>query len=293
MYHYTNLSAALRDQQSPLRRYLQDRFPSTRALQTGFRQRRGDLLVDGGTADPAVLGAAFDLAVRYRVAPEHRPTVALIGFTQRTRELAVVDRVAHVARDAAHRGEPGRDLLDRACWALALCTDVYRRGLVLGVGVAPLIAAGRFTPDELLAAAPADALRQLRDLGEVAAHALLPHLHPPVHVGPTFDGSTLCNADADLVCDGLLVDIKVRLGVRRRRTGQRSDSLARLDLLQLLGYVLFDRSDHYRIRAIGLYSARYGTLATWPLQEVLRVLAGEDVDLARERARVWQLLGGT
>lgn len=43
---------------------------------------------------------------------------------------------------------------------------------------------------------------------------------------------------------------------------------------------------------IGIYSARYGALVTWPLRSALQNLANGSVDIATERARVWSLLGG-
>jgi hypothetical protein len=95
-----------------------------------------------------------------------------------------------------------------------------------------------------------------------------------------------------LICDGLLVDIKTRLGRRNPRTRVRSDALPLIDLYQLVAYALFDRSDTYRITSIGIYSARYGTLATWLLVDALETLAGTEIDLARERETVWELLGG-
>jgi hypothetical protein len=130
------------------------------------------------------------------------------------------------------------------------------------------------------------------ELRALAETQLLPHLSPPFALGPTFDGSKYCQADADLIADGMLLDIKTRLGAKNRRTGARSESLARTDIHQIIGYALFDRSDRYHIDTVGIYSARYGSLITWKLAEVLDSLAGEPVDLAHERATVWQLLGG-
>lgn len=290
-YRYSNLMSAVHDAHSPLREYLDERFPHVRPLQADFRKRSGELLVEGGRADPAMVGTAFDLQVRFLLDPSVPPEIAVLGFAGRPDRVEVVTRVMIRARDAA-RGGADQETLGRACWALALCTDVYRKGLRRGSAIGRLIDAGRFTPETLMSLAPADALRQLEQLRDVAATALLPHVRRPVHLGPTFDASRLCAADADLITGGVLVDIKTRLGPRNSETGARTDRLTRTDIQQLLGYVLFDTSDAYAIRAIGFYSARYGALVTWPLDDALRTLAGEPVDLRAAREHVWRLLGG-
>ncbi|MFD1212006.1 hypothetical protein ACFQ36_08125 [Arthrobacter sp. GCM10027362] len=53
------------------------------------------------------------------------------------------------------------------------------------------------------------------------------------------------------------------------------------------------------IKRVEIYSARYGNLRTWPLEEALETLAGEPVDLEDERRVVlaklvsvsWQAAG--
>jgi hypothetical protein len=282
----------VRDKHSPLRRYLDRRFPNARPIQADFRGRAGALHVRSGGADPSVLGAAFDFEVRFLLKPTHTPIVAMLGFAGQPDTLALIESIADAAREAARDPPLQADQLSRACWALALCTDVYRGGLLPGSSLDRLITAGRFTRTGLLSLAPADALRQLSELRAIAECNLLPHLAHPVHVGPVFDGSALCNADADLICGGLLLDIKTHLGRKNPRTDVRSDSLALIDLYQLVAYALFDRSDAYRISSIGIYSARYGTLATWPLIDALQILSDSEIDLARERETVWRLLGG-
>jgi len=69
----------------------------------------------------------------------------------------------------------------------------------------------------------------------------------------------------------------------------RAASLKMESVRQVLGYVLHDYDDVYRIDEIGVYQARYGTLTRWPLQALLDRLAGRSVDLATER-RLWQQL---
>lgn len=72
----------------------------------------------------------------------------------------------------------------------------------------------------------------------------------------TFDGSHDLNADADLIAGGMLVDFKAGQGGKPRKDGTRAAALARTDLDQLLGYMLMDYSDRYRLHTVAVYAAR-------------------------------------
>lgn len=294
-YRFSNLTSAVADRRSPLRRYLDDHFPRVRPVQRAYREPPRRLLVPGGPSDPAAIGAAYDLGVRLVLDPTHSPSIALYGFVTEPRLLAVVDAVVSRAQSAAaHQDDQeARDDLARACWALAWCTDVYRSGGIRPESpLAPLLASGTFTPDALLRLAGPDALRQLDELARLSRQHLLAKLSRPVALGPTFEASALCAADADLIAGRLLVDLKTRLGPKDKETGRRSDRLRTVDLYQLVAYVLFDRHDRFAVDSVGIYSARYAALTTWPLQQLLDDLAGGPVDLPRARAQVWRLLGG-
>ena len=120
-------------------------------------------------------------------------------------------------------------------------------------------------------------------MDDLAQEYLFPHLTEPFYLGPAFEGSMLCRADADVISNGLLLGFK---------TSVKGNALSREDLHQLLGYTLFDHSDRYGINSIGIYSARFAALISWELEPTLELLAGEWVNLAAEREKVWELLGG-
>jgi hypothetical protein len=85
-------------------------------------------------------------------------------------------------------------------------------------------------------------------------------LAAPFHLGPEFDASRrdggpdkrLIAAEADLICNGLLLDIKTKLGTKNTKSGIRSDALAIDDIYQLLAYALMDHSDSYGINSLGI-----------------------------------------
>lgn len=84
---------------------------------------------------------------------------------------------------------------------------------------------------------------------------LLPH-----DLNPVFAGSEdVDGADADLIVDGLLIDIKTSINT----------TISQEYIYQLIGYALLDYTDEYRMHSIGLYMARQGILLQWELESVL------------------------
>ena len=133
------------------------------------------------------------------------------------------------------------------------------------------------TPADLLALAPPPALDQLACFRRVFEQHLLPQLAARTGlwaVGPHFAASQLMPADGDLIAGGLLLDLK---------TTARPE-LPLSDVFQLAAYALMDSRDQYRLDSVGVFLARYGHLATWPLEAFLSELAGRPVDVSRARA---------
>ena len=198
-----------------------------------------------------------------------------------------------IARRFSGRVTEAPEPLLRAVWALALCTEVFRAGMMPGSLRQDLLHRDEFTTEGLLQLASTNAqLQQLHAVASVELYPKLPARGAGYSIGPTFAASGLCAADADFIVDGRLVEVKVRLGALSAK-GVRSDGLTLEDIYQMLAYVLFDRSDEYGIRWVSMYSARYGLLTTWSLQQFMHILTGQDLDVATERATVWELVGGS
>lgn len=289
-YRYSSLTAAISDRTSPLRQLLTKEFPNTRLVQAEYRAARPTLRVEGGSSNPGTLGGAFDYAMRFRLDHSYSADLARLAFRGDDDDLANIDAVIVAAQVAQSIGD--RSSVFRASWALSLLTEVYRIGLPGGSPLAALRKESVFDAMHLLDLAPEDAIRQLESLTAVAETALIPNIVGPFRIGPIFDGSALCAADADIIAGDLLLDLKTRLGDKVKRAGGRSDTLRIQDLLQLVGYALFDRSDAYGIARVGIYSARFGRMIVWDLDEMLEKLAGRPVDLSDMRERVWAVLGG-
>jgi hypothetical protein len=316
------LTTEIADVRSPVRQFLSDRFTSgLRDLQRRYRQGAPPLAVPSALpaeANPGTVGTAADWLLRFLLHPQPSLKVAAVGAAmsgprgagprdmpavlvaeRETGMLAALREIAEslgLGRDemvgevaAAFTGplrgsDADPEHLARACWVLALLTEVFRRGPM----VAALGQLGRFqdrrpSADELLALAPSAALDQLAAFRQVFQTALLAKLagrRGPWALGPTFTGSALIRADADLIAAGLLMDLKTSAKL----------SLGIENVLQVLGYVLLDFDDEYKLDELGIFSARYTYLTTWGLGALLEELAGCQVSLRATRQEFRQLL---
>jgi hypothetical protein len=298
-----SLTSELHDPRSPISRYLRTRFPHTRDLQRRYRQPVAEVVplapADGAAVAYATLGGAFDWRMRYLLTPSPDLHLAVVGTLQGSKRLwrlagELVGALGGTVRlrlragptdpdppmTARIQGPAGLDEepLARACYALALFTEVFRGGLRPGSRLLAL--PPKASLDDLLGLARKEEVADLLALTEAARGRLLPALAArggPLHLGPTFAGSLeVGGADADVIAAGLLLEWKVNMG--ERRNGRRRCSLSLATIHQLLGYLLLDYEDAYRVEALGVYAARYGYLATWPVAELLGELAGGPVD---------------
>jgi hypothetical protein len=212
---------------------------------------------------------------------------SLCGMLPALQELAVMlgfrdSGTAQFSGPAKGTGtEPG--LLYRACWGLALLTEVYRRGPAIAAA-GPISRLPDSSARSLLAAAPEAGLEQLAALRTVMESVLLPAVASRDGlwaIGPVFAGSQIMPGDADLIAGGLLIELK---------TVGKKPSLGVTDLWQILGYVLMDYADEFAVTDVALFSARYGYLAQWTLSTLLPQLAGAPVTAAALRADFRALL---
>ena len=195
------------------------------------------------------------------------------------------DSLSRITQDNSPVGrklpEDMEDELNRHCVVLALMEEAIRVSRVSNV-----LAKGRYVDARALIAIPKahwiDDLRELSwrfydEYGHLASR--------PFVLNPTFDGSRhVGGADADLIVDGTLIDIKCT-----------SKNEIQADWLrQVLGYVLLDYSDRYRITGIGIYMARQGVLFQWDLEEALEKLcSGETPTIVELRDRFREVISNT
>jgi len=155
-------------------------------------------------------------------------------------------------------------ILARYCFVLGLFEEVYRSSRYLDSLL--MLPTPRKSVDELLAI-PENAW-----IDDLCALSYLfydkhSHLLPlPFVLNPTFAGSSdVGGADADLMVNGCLIDIKTTIGSK----------IDAMHLRQVVGYLLLDYDNALNIESVGIYMARQGELFTWPVADFLYQLTGD------------------
>ena len=172
----------------------------------------------------------------------------------------VVARLAPAGRMMS--AEEERELA-RYCFALAHFESIYRAGPWIN---SPL--RGADSPqsvEELLNLCAPEVANDMAALSRLFGKNCgdLIALGAGIKQNPTFAGSALIGgADADFIADSCLWDIKTT--IKSNFGGEW--------IYQLLGYVLLDFEDEYRIREIGIYMARQSLRLQWSLEELLETL---------------------
>jgi hypothetical protein len=299
------LTAELDNKDSPVRRFLDERFTSgLRDVQRRYRQANPALVVasaDRQEANPGTVGAAADWLLRFMLHPRPSLALAATGAALCGRRSGVVDAFTAIAESLGYdpdatryadatdftgpmggnNTDPGQ--LASACWALALLTEMFRNPIAAMIGPRELFQGHRASADELLGLASPAAVSQLAAFREIFASTLLPELarRPGRWVlGPDFTGSALIKSDADLIAAGLLLDLKTVSKL----------SLGVTTMFQVISYALLDFDDVYQLTEVGIFSARYAYLATWDIGALIDELAGHHVKLPFIRQEFRQLL---
>ncbi len=162
---------------------------------------------------------------------------------------------------ARRLSEAEEDDMNRYCIVLALLEEVRRS--IDHPSFGPLLEKDDKSVGDFLGIPDTHWLVDMRDIAWRFYDNFNHFLLLPYSLNPTFDGSLgIGGADADLIIDGTLIDIKTTKEQRIRPDW----------LWQLLGYVLLDYSDHHRINGIGLYMARQGIFLRWDIEEAIQGL---------------------
>jgi hypothetical protein len=171
--------------------------------------------------------------------------------------------------------------ISRYCFALGLFEEVFRTGAVAPGSL--LNALGPTTTvDDFLEAIPNDWIEDLAQLAVLFLDVFRDRLGRAAVLNPVFAQSrAVGGADADLISDGMLLEIKTTINSRIDGAWIR----------QLLGYLLLDTVDEFEVECLGLYLARQGRLFVWPLPDALKTIAGRPVDLSAVRIEFATFLG--
>jgi hypothetical protein len=285
------------------RDWFEAHFPVVEPLQQAFREQVAAMpdRHQPRHASPLTLalsGAGFEHRIRYLL--DNEPPLDLAargsaslasgpGQTQdnRRRLQEVFDRFLddHRARIAELRPatrtltDPDERKLAADCVVLGMLEQPVR----VGDSRPPVLTrhlAGLHGPDDLLAVVPPAVIDDMVALSTVGIARLGPLREASDRVAVA--GSThLDSANADMVIGDLLLELRI----------STRPALHREWLYQLLGAVLLDLADEFKIRTAGFYLPRQDALVTWPAEELVSTAAGNPaVTISRAREEFHDLL---
>jgi hypothetical protein len=299
-----SLSSLLRAGKGPVWDWFEASLPNTRAVSTEANRRlRGgpagrpcDIAPPSGS-DCSLVGTAVGYLLTACLRPDalRRGSVAASGAALLDRVLPSVDCAATeravVVRleELLGSGRPAKANAWREacllCVVLARFEQWFRAGPVVAEYTVRPLTAWKGGSLEVLGRSMAGGptIKDLMSLGSVVVedHGDMA-LAETLHIGPTFlQSAALGGADADLICEGLLLDLK--------SSGQ-ARVVGRDELWQLAGYLLADTVDEYDIHSVGFAALRWRRCTYWPAQAFLDELGGADALLPEWRARFNDLL---
>ena len=153
--------------------------------------------------------------------------------------------------------------LARYCIILSLFEMYFRSGQLHDLFVTPTIC---LNVDELLLRIGASWAQDVCQIGQRFYERQTSWLEASFILNPTFTGSgDVGGADADMVVDGCLIDIKTT----------KNPKVESNWLYQIVGYLLLDYDDSLAMRSAGIYMARQGELLRWPADELLVALTND------------------
>lgn len=189
---------------------------------------------------------------------------------------ALEDPAQQIQPVGRHLAPDEEDLLSRWCLVLALFEVIYRSSQ-MQFELLALARSDKLSPEALLELPPAELVGDVSALSRVFFDKQGQLLSRSAVLNPTFDGSAhVGGADGDLMLGDCLVEVKT--------TKDPSPEALRA-LRQLLGYVLLDYHDEYRIRSVGIYFSRQALLYTWPLDALIARATwaeGEPLQISRD-----------
>ena len=132
------------------------------------------------------------------------------------------------------------------------------------------------TPDHLLESVPDVWTDDISLMASKLGVAFRDQMPKRVVPNPILGRSELnIGADADLILDDCLIDIKATIDAK----------VSQEMLHQLVCYTLLDTEDRYAIGKVGLYMARQGALIVWPPAELLMMLGASSTELGAMRTK--------
>ena len=284
-----SLTSELRSPKSWVNQFFKARVPRI----VEFARPRGgavkamETVVPSSSAESVrLVGTAFDYRLRMQLGADFADSEALSMGIDRLRWMgsdlgsSVDEKWAAATADLLTEMPAGDEMLKaRASVVLAWVDWGYRSGGIWSDGLRAV--AGSACRGE---ASTWDSFAASVDPGIASEVAALMNIVDVPRAesalcGASFRGSGFVGgADADLILDGCLYDVKTTLLPRRGFPSM---------LRQLLGYALLDWDNEFEIDRVGFYWSRQGEWMSWRLDELIGESASpaESIDSLREEFR--------
>jgi hypothetical protein len=259
-----SLTGMLERREMPLREFFESRLPNCKRMQKDWKTRGEPKILPSESVTWSLVGAAFDYRTRYffTVTPPERFVAAYSASGELRRSFGNLAKglnefLATNPPFGVVLGLEMEEYLARFCYVLAMYESLFR---------APIADSPLFSlrPNasvfEQLQLVPASDTADIVALTEAAAPVVSKLFGKPVIANPTFVGSgDVGGADADLIVGRCLIDINTT----------KSKTLDRASAYQLVGYLLLDYDDEFRIDEIGFYLSRIPSFVLWKADEAI------------------------
>ena len=292
-----SLTSVLKDRNSEARTFFDERFPNTQKIvrETNALLRNAKTIRPAEEVPWGTLGTAFDYRMRYHFAVT--PSEELVAYKGAKRvsnedgwvvdgqstpniwyreetslaESTVegffrdLDETLIKLRSVGRRLDNGEEeLLLQYCVVLALFEQCFR---TLASTNSPLFSVGKNpTTEDLLNLAKPHWIEDLSALTQGMENQVDSQKFVKISLNPKFAGSIdVGGADADLILDGCLLDIKCSANAK----------IGKLEVYQLLGYILLDYDNQYELERTGFYMARQCQSITWSINDLIGHLMGK------------------
>ena len=235
--------------------YLNRTFPKLARFVRSLNLPKGTVLTEAPRGWESFAGTAFDRRLRYQYEPDYTDSVIDGGIAKLS---------AHESLNGydVHKGLKDSNLTTRSLYAAL--ADTAFRNFQAGLDSCYAFFAGGGGLQEALC-------RDIEALLRIAETNL--PLFAPVF-GPTFGAGSVWigGADADIVDEGFLLDIKAVKSVQK--TGF---------IRQVIAYALLDVDNLHQLDSVGVYLARQGILWRLPLSD-LEQYADQSIEALRDQA---------
>jgi|GEM_PF-3742167 hypothetical protein len=260
------LTDHLHRKSDPIRAFLDERLVDFRPARAGWHSAQSGGILVAGDASWSLIGWAIDYRIRMMLSQVWiHNSAAWIPFQSTIRSVARELNTMQTNHKGplGHLSQDEETHLLQICYVMAMYESVARGSSAVWSN-SPLksLKVGAGWRAHLNRVSSWD-IGILQNLVVPALELFAPLADQRIVVGPVFsDGEFVGGADGDLIINDNLIEVKCE-------TPGFSGSAVR----QVITYALLDAKGEYNLEKCSIYLARYGSLATWNLDEIIHEIS--------------------